>query len=135
MTISVRMTPKMRFGLELMSRLHARPVAEVVSYAISEVFTSEIEGLYDDQGPVETGGKRYLLNLLWSDRASDRLANIALQCPQLLTTAERRMWTRIEQMPELWSGDVRDESHLLRDVLAQRWTEIEQEFSLGGRGG
>lgn len=131
-TISIRMTPKMRFGLELMSRLHDRSVPDVVSYAITEVFTSEIEGLYDDRGPQETGGKRYLLNLLWAERPSDRLANIALQSPELLTTAERRMWSEIEQMPEFWSGHERGESQLQREVLAKQWAQVEEKFRLGG---
>ena len=133
-TISIRMTPKMRFGLELMSRLHNRTLPEVVGYAITEVFTSEIEGLYDNRGPEEVGGKRYLLNLLWADRASDRLANLAFQCPELLTIPETRMWSRITQIEQLWSGDARDETHLNRDALAERWQSLEQEFSLGARG-
>jgi hypothetical protein len=132
-TIGIRITPKMRFGLELMSRLHGRPMAEVVSYAIEEVFSSEIEGLWDDQGAPEAGGKRPLLSLLWAERASDRLANIALQCPQLLTNAERRMWARIERMPELWSGAGGTEVDLKRDVLEEQWPTIQQQFSLGSR--
>lgn len=133
-TISIRMTPKMRFGLDLMTRLHSRPMADVVTYAIEEVFTSEIEGLWDHNGPEEVGGKRYLLSLLWAERASDRFANIALHCPQLLTTAERRMWSRILHMPELWSCPERGEPSLKREVLAQQWAGIQEHFSLGGRG-
>lgn len=132
-TIGIRITPKMRFGLELMSRLHGRAMAEVVSYAIEEVFSSEIEGLWDDQGAPEAGGKRPLLNLLWAEQGSDRLANIALRCPQLLTPGEKRMWAHIKEMPQLWSGDGREESNLKRDALAQEWPAIQKRFSLSAR--
>lgn len=132
-TLSVRITAKARFGLELMSRLHGRTIPEVVSYAIEEVLTSEIEGLYDDRGPAETAGKRYLLPLLWAERPSDRMANIGLHCPDLLEPAERRLWAHIEAQSELWTGAGRGERDLNRDALAQQWESIREKFSLGGR--
>lgn len=132
-TLSVRITAKSRFGLELMSRLHRRTIPEVVSYAIEEVFTSEIEGLFDDRGAPETGGKRYLLPLLWAERPSDRLANIALHCPELLLPSEKRMWTHITTLPNLWRGTGRAPADLEREALAAHWSSIEHEFSLGSR--
>lgn len=132
-TVNLRMTAKTRFGLELMTRLYGRPMAEVITYAIEEVFSSEIEGLWDDEGAPEAGGKRPILNLLWAERGSDRFANMALRCPKLLTVGEERMWAHIKQMPQLWSGEGREEADLNRDLLAQEWAAIQQRFTLTSR--
>jgi hypothetical protein len=127
------MTAKMRFGLELMIRLYQRPMTEVISLAIEEAFSSEIEGLWDDKGPAEAGGKRPLLNLLWAERGSDRLANMALRCPELLSPGERRMWAYITKVPHLWSGDGREETDLNREALAAEWAAIGEKFALTSR--
>lgn len=124
-TVSVRVTPKMRFGLEMMSRLHHRPIPELVVNAIQEVFSSEIEGLWDDKGPREGGGRRSLLNVLWAERASDRVANIAFECPQLLSGPERRLWGVVKADERFWTEKgVRRASTLLRDELAANWNNI-----------
>lgn len=115
----------MRFGLEMMSRLHHRPIPEIITNAIQEVFTSEVEGLWDDQGPAEVGGQRPLLNVLWAERVSDRVANIAFECPTLLSGQERRLWKAIEADKRFWAmPEVRIPSNLLRDELAARWEVI-----------
>lgn len=127
-TLSVRLTPKMRFGLEMMARLHRDTIPEIVSRAINDVFSSELEGLWDNEGHVESGGKRHLLNLLWADRPSDRLANIAFHCPDLLSTAELRLWTKIKSERKFWSEpDVQSERNLLRDTLAECWDALQSD--------
>lgn len=130
-TVSVRVSPKVRFGLEMMSRLHHRTVPEIVSDAIDQVFGSEIEGLYDDKGAPEAGGKRPLLNLLWAERPSDRLANIAFECPQLLSSPEKKVWSQVLDDPRFWTtAKARTPRNLLRDELAARWEELEGEAAV-----
>ena len=125
-TLSVRLTPKMRFGLEMMARLHRDSIPDIVSRAIEDVFSSEIEGLWDFKGVIETGGKRPLLNLLWADRPSDRLANIAFHCPELLSTAELRLWTSVKSEPKFWRETYgKTPETLLRDTLAECWDAIQ----------
>ena len=127
-TLSVRLTPKMRFGLEMMSRLHRETLPDIVTRAINDVFDSEDEGLWDDEGDIaEIGGRRNLLPLLWSPRPSDRLANLAFHCEYLLSTVESRLWAKIKASPTFWSSQTeRTEEFLLRDVLAEGWEALEQ---------
>ena len=42
--LSVRVTPKMRFGLKMTSGLHLRPIPEIITYAIQGIFSSELDG-------------------------------------------------------------------------------------------
>ena len=124
-TVSVRVSPKMRFGLEMMSRLHHRPIPDIITNAINEVFSSELEGLWDDGGPPEAGGRRHILPVLWAERASDRIANIAFVCPQLLSGPERRLWKTVEADTRFWKKPgSRAQSNLLRDELAAHWETI-----------
>ena len=130
-TVSVRVSPKVRFGLEMMSRLHHRTVPEIVSDAIDQVFSSEIEGLYDDSGPPEVGGKRPLLNVLWAERPSDRLPNIALECPYLLSSPEKKVWNQVLVDPRFWTtSKARTSSNLRRDELAAQWKELGGETAV-----
>ena len=130
-TVSVRVSPKVRFGLEMMSRLHHRTVPEIVSDAINQVFSSELEGLYDDNGPPEAGGQRPLMNLLWAERPSDRLANIALECPSLLSSPEKKVWNQVIDDPRFWkTAKARTLSNLLRNELAAHWEELGGEVAV-----
>jgi hypothetical protein len=130
-TVSVRVSPKVRFGLEMMSRLHHRTVPEIVSDAIDQVFGSEIEGLYDDKGAPEAGGKRPLLNLLWAERPSDRLANIAFECPQLLSSPEKKVWNQVLADPRFWTtAKAHTPRNLRRDELAAHWEELGGEAAV-----
>lgn len=127
-TLSVRLTPKMRFGLEIMARLHRDTVPEIVTRAINDVFSSEFEGLWDYEGPEESGSKRPLLNLLWAEEPSDRLVNIALYSPNLLSTVERRIWMKIKNDPKFWNNPQElTLASLRRDFLAECWEAMQSE--------
>nr|WP_315235543.1 hypothetical protein [uncultured Albidiferax sp.] len=122
--LSVRLTPKMKFGLEIMSRLHHYTIPEIVTRAIHDVFNSENEGLSDLNG--KSGGRRYLLDTLWSDTPSEVLANLAFRAGNLMSAPEKRMWKLIVGEPKYWSDPTeRTEPYLRGDVLAQDWKEIE----------
>jgi len=127
--LSVRVTPKVRFGLEMLSRLHNTPIPDLVIRAIRELFNSEHEGLWDyDYEPVEgePNGPRYLLDILWAEKPSDRLANIGLNCKNLLTLDEKRLWLNITSQPKYWRHESqRTEAELRRDVLAEDWDTLE----------
>lgn len=96
--ISVRLTPRMRFGLELMGRLHQETMPEVVARAISDALTSGKGGLFVG-ADASTGLPFDLLKRVWADRESDRLANLALHYPAIMSRRERELWERIESSP------------------------------------
>ena len=130
--LSVRLTPKLMFGLEMMSRLHRASIPDIVSRAIKDVFTSEFEGLWDypkgsaNGAEEEARAPRYLLEVLWADRPSDRFANIALHCAGLMSSADIRLWAFIYAQEKFWRPDcARTEENLLREVLAMEWTALQ----------
>lgn len=127
-TMSIRVTPKMRFNLEMMARLHRDTIPNIVTRAINNVFSSEFEGLWDYGGTIsEVGYLRPLDNCLWAERASDRLANIAFNCDRLLTSSDVRLWSYIKAQPRFWREQVpQTEKGLLRDVLASEWDAIQE---------
>lgn len=122
--LSIRLTPKMKFGLEIMSRLHHYSIPEIVNRAIHDVFSSENEGLSDWNG--KSGERRFLLDTLWSDRPSDVLANLAFRASNLMSAPERRIWKLVLEDPKYWSDPTeRTDPFLQREVLAQDWDAIE----------
>lgn len=90
----------MRFGLELMGRLHQETMPEVVARAISDALTSGKGGLFVG-ADASTGLPFDLLKRVWADRESDRLANLALHYPAIMSRRERELWERIESSPVL----------------------------------
>jgi hypothetical protein len=127
-TLTIRLTPKMRFGLEMMARLYHISIPDIVSRAVNEVFGSEYQGLSDFDGdPQVAQGYRDLLKLLWSERPSDRVANIALHCHKLLSGPEMQIWHRIRSDEKYWSNPAAlTEVNLLRDVLAADWESLQE---------
>lgn len=128
--ISIRLTPKLRFGLEMLSRLHRESLPDIISRAINDALSSEQNGLWD-YAPGETQHPRMLMNLLWAERPSDRLANTALHCPYLLTAAENRLWALIKSKPELWlHPDERRAETLNREALAMTWDSLREDADM-----
>lgn len=127
--LSVRLTPRVRYGLDLVARLHRETVPEVVARAVAELFTSEHGGLFvhvgdDDKFPTN------LLKLVWADLPSDRLINLALRYPSVMTLAERDLWQRICNTPKYWRCESADtqpkpsEATILRTVVAEEWDDL-----------
>lgn len=129
--VTVRVTPRIRYGLELMARLHQESIPEVITRAISEAFTSEDGGLFvyvDD----DKSQPRNLLDRVWADRPSDRLVNLALRYPAVMSRTEKTMWSVVRGTPKYWRSErarraaLPEESALLRDAIAEDWTAIGQ---------
>ncbi len=114
----------MRFGLDVMSRLHRTSVPDVVAQAIRDAFDFEVARSLDFP-PAASGGPRKLLNLLWAAEPSERFANLGFHCPELMTSGESRLWAVIKADPRFWhaQGD-RSPDGLLRDALALDYEDL-----------
>ena len=132
--LSLKVTPKVRFGLEMLSRMRNTSVPDLVTRAVSDLFDSESIGLWvdDDKRPDEDfAGRRYLLDELWAERPSDRFANIALRCEDLCTIAERTLWLHVEGEAKYWAHEkLRTEKEFLRDALALDWDKLKSAYLL-----
>lgn len=132
--LSSRVTPKLMFGLEMMSRLHRSPIPDIVSRAIKDVFNSDYEGFWDNQVTPPSGksnGRRYLLELLWADKPSDRFANVAFYCDRLMSSSDARLWSFVKTRAHFWQPGVpQTEQSLRREILANEWENIQEAHKM-----
>lgn len=124
---SVRLPARLRYGVELISRLNREPMTDVIVRALNEAMTSENGGLL-----VDLPGEAlpvYLLPKVWDERESVRLVKLALTYPALLSKDERVLWDRIRSEPRYWAsaspGDGQRELDDLRpERVEQDWPEM-----------
>ena len=129
-TVTIRLTPKIRFGLELMSRRYNDSIQTMLQRAITDMFGSTHEGLLVDlcrpEDEVAEGlfAPVNILNAIWSESEPERLANLAILCPELLNTLERRIWAKVMESSRYWltaAGDQKNQRTLLLEKLEEDW--------------
>ncbi len=102
---------------------------DLVTRAVQDLFISEHDGLWDHAYvPVagEPNGPRYLLDILWADTPSERLANIAFNCSGLLSLDEKRLWQRVLADAKYWLHPKQRTNNQLRlDVLEEDWVNLQ----------
>lgn len=98
--VTVRMHPKLRFGLELIERANSATTTEAVSVAIRQalnalqVVTATKEGV--TKKPLED-----VMELTWAKDQVGRFLNLASICPTLLLEHEQELIQRIIADPSL----------------------------------
>ena len=102
--ITVRLSPKLKYGLELLSRKQHRSLSSIVTWAIEQMINEREDGLYIADG-LHTG--RYMLGLLWDVDSADRLVKISKYWPELMTYEEEMLVKIIKKEGWGWpkSGD------------------------------
>lgn len=131
-TMTIRLTPKMKFGIELASKLYRINEQEVVLRALSEFFAAGHSGFAIElpwaQGEGQNGpsAQTNILDLCWAERESDRFANMAMLLPSLLSKNEQRLWSEIRGCGEYWAEEFTGSNPeaLVRDKLAEAWPKL-----------
>lgn len=85
-SLTVRLDPKIRYGLELLARKQRRTLSSVVEWALHKAIYDKTEGLYDEQG-----GDANLLDFLWDVEEADRHYHMAIIRPALQNFEEERL--------------------------------------------
>lgn len=98
--LSVRVPARIRYGLELASRIHRERVADLVVQALNDALTSELYGAFVDM-PGESLPV-FLVPRVWDARESVRLVKLALTAPALLTATERALWEQVRGNDKYW---------------------------------
>lgn len=123
---SVRLPARLRYGVELISRLNREPLTDVIVRAIDQAMTSEDRGLFVDLPGEEL--PVYLLPKVWDERESVRLVKLALVYPTLLNAAEKALWTRVRGEPRYWDSSAKKDELSIDDLRADRleadWSEL-----------
>jgi len=99
---TVRLPARLRYGLELTSRLNGEPMTDVVVRALSDGLSSENGGLFVDLPGEDL--PVFLLPKVWDEREPVRLVKLALVYPPLLGASERRAWEAIRAGDKYWSS-------------------------------
>ena len=88
-SITVRLDPKIRYGLELLARKQRRNLSSVVEWALQKAINEPEDGLIETN--LNTGIKYNLLYELWDVEESDRLLKMAMWKHELRTFEEERL--------------------------------------------
>jgi len=131
-TMTVRLTPKMKFGIELTAKLYRESEQEVVLRALSELFGAEHGGLLVDLPRTSEEDHDIphfptdILESCWAERESDRFANLAMLMPSLLSLSEQRLWSEIRGCAKYWTeaSEGNGSQELLRNALAEDWPKL-----------
>lgn len=98
-SITMRLSPKLKFGLELLARQRQQPVSVIAT----ELFEAAIREQLTWQSPisVQPGGRPIsLLDHVWDPLEPDRLLKLAEAAPQLLSDDERLLQKVIQESPQ-----------------------------------
>jgi hypothetical protein len=88
--VTIRVDPKIRFGLELLSRKQYRNLSSVVEWAINEAIKGD-QGIED-------------LDFIWDIEEADRFVKLAILYPNLLAYEEQILWKLLRENGILWKG-------------------------------
>ncbi|EJP76835.1 hypothetical protein [Stenotrophomonas maltophilia] len=123
--LSIRIDPRTRYGLELLSRLQRRSATGVVEWAVQEAFAKEDFESYD-HGSFSVAD---VMDDLWHINEIERLVALALRKPQLLTFEESRKWAVLKGTKALWKVDPSTRHVDFRafnwDLVLPLWERIE----------
>jgi hypothetical protein len=89
--VTVRLDPKLRFGVELAGRKHRRTASSFIEWAVEQVLDQvAVRNWRGEETTIAEAHKHS-----WDVDESDRLVNLALYYPELLTHDEERIWKLI----------------------------------------
>lgn len=97
-TLTVRMSPRTKYGLELIARSQRRTLASVAEWLF-------VEGMRSQSLTSLQGNPRlvaHVLEELWDPYEADRLVKLALKYPLLLTYEEDLLWKVIKEIRAFW---------------------------------
>jgi len=112
--ITVRLTPKLKYGLELLSRKQHRSLSSIVTWSIEQMINAGNEGLYKEPGYIRGTD---LLNLLWDIDGADRLVKIAKHWPGLMTYEEEKLVKTIKKEGWGWPKGGNSATEQMRQML------------------
>lgn len=121
-SLTVRLSPKAKFALELMARIQNRTISAAVEWSLSSAIANVRAPRTASFNPIPLSE---LVDEVWSTDEAMRLAKLAFESPALLTYEELRTWETIEASEPFWLAGCRGQaSALLRDRLRDNWSVL-----------
>ena len=126
--ITLRVTPKMRFGLELLAQEHGQTLTEVVIWAVNELFSTEQIGLF--RYPAGQAHPVRALDHVWSPLEYERVVRLGIAFPELMSDRQKYLWGRVRETRKYWKAGADRERPTPDDVkweaLAKDWPDLER---------
>lgn len=126
--IALRVTPRTRYGLQLLAQQSRCSLSEAVLSAVEDKFGSGAEGLVH-----VASGERAPTNVLdrtWSPVEYERVIRTGLLFPNFLTEAERYLWLVIRETPAYWkkgrTGGRQTAGEVNWEAVAVDWPELKR---------
>lgn len=100
-TLTLRLDPKIKMMIELISRIRRQSITGVVEAAIEEI-AFDIDAPYFDDGETHNHTLAVVFSDVWSSDESERFINLCYRFPTLLTYEEQRIWETIKSSRSFW---------------------------------
>lgn len=125
--VNIRVNPKTRFGLELLSRKQHRTLTSVIEWAVELALTDPNNGLWHNKSRgtfvVEPD---FILEKVWDPSESDRFIKLAVHYPYLLSYEEEVLWKNIKEESLLWKSNW--SAFVIEDRIAEQGWEFAQDY-------
>lgn len=118
-SLSIRIDPRLRYALELLSRHQRRAVTGVVEWIIDRTLRDETVTLNGNDASFADAMRH-----LWHPNELNRIVALALHAPELLTYEESRLWRVIYDSPTFWQGPNRRLNDLMASEMTKHWDKL-----------
>ncbi len=112
--LALRITPRMRYGLELLARQRGASMSEVVSDAIERALggrTATLRAIpQGEHHPVA------VLDRVWSPVEHERVVRLAFAFPEMLDEREEELWGQLRRLPAVWKRGANRQRLTIDDV-------------------
>lgn len=120
--LNLRISPKLKYGLELLARKEGKTLSALIEEVTSPVVVERLTEQRKKPGD-RVQQEVSILDESWHTLAPDRLVKLAQLAPEYLSDREQTIWTVIGEHAGYW----RDETSQVPDMGAIRgnWEAIE----------
>jgi hypothetical protein len=94
-TLTLRLDPKVKMMIEMISRVRRQSITGVVEAAIEQI-ASELRTSFFHNGETYSFSLSDVIGEVWSTDESERFINMCYHVPTLLTYEEQRIWETIK---------------------------------------
>lgn len=102
-TLTLRLDPKVKMMIEIISRIRRQSITGVVEAAIEEI-AFDLDTPYFDDGETHNCSLGAIFSEVWSSDESERFINMCHRLPSLMTYEEQRIWETIKSSKSFWEN-------------------------------
>ncbi len=124
--LTVRLSPKMKFGLELLSRKQHRSLSAIVQHLLDRELRENLTVAKDVEDDMRGWHVEHvrILDLVWDPYEEDRLVKLATHSPDLLDLDEELKWKVIQDdYKRYWHSAGKPNYKAIRDD----WSDISKK--------